>query len=116
MVETCDAFLGPDSALVHFAGALDIPTIALYGPFSWKTRTSVFGSVEAIQGHAECAPCYHHSRAGKEWPDDCVGASKNLCAAMCSIGPTRVAAKVRGMLLDGPKIVRLNKEINQQPP
>lgn len=36
VLATMDAVVAPDSAICHIAGALGIPTIALYGPFHWR--------------------------------------------------------------------------------
>src|SRR6266404_4676097 len=40
ILQTCDVVVGPDSVMVHVAGALDIPCVAIYGPFPWKLRTA----------------------------------------------------------------------------
>jgi ADP-heptose:LPS heptosyltransferase len=68
VLATMDAVIAPDSALCHIAGALGIPTIALYGPFHWRQRTSHMPSVHALQGHAECAPCQWHLTKGQHYP------------------------------------------------
>ena len=60
-LKTCDLVIGPDSSSIHFAGAMDIPALGLYGPFKWQYRTSYFKSVWCFQAVGECAPCFHHS-------------------------------------------------------
>jgi len=68
VLATMDAVIAPDSALCHIAGALSLPTIALYGPFHWHQRTSHMPTVKAIQGHAACAPCQWHLTKGQHYP------------------------------------------------
>lgn len=98
MLSTCHAFIAPDSSLCHIAGALGIPTVALYGPFPWQSRTIYHPSIHAINGHADCAPCHHHKRAGREWPEHGPCRRSNKCEALATIDPERVAAKVEQML------------------
>lgn len=102
LVKTCDAFIAPDSALCHVAGALEVPTVALYGPFPWQTRTAHAPSIHAIQGTAPCAPCHWHARRG-EFPEHCpvrneTRDDKRWCIALASIEPRRIAANVRKLL------------------
>ncbi|HWF43576.1 MAG TPA: glycosyltransferase family 9 protein [Candidatus Kapabacteria bacterium] len=54
-------FVSNDSALMHIAGALGLPTVAIFGPTNetyvhpWKTRYSV------VQTGIECRPCFIYS-------------------------------------------------------
>lgn len=54
-------FVSNDSALMHIAGALDLPTVAIFGPTNetyvhpWKTR------YEIVQTGIECRPCFYYS-------------------------------------------------------
>lgn len=101
VLATCDAVLAPDSALCHVAGALSIPTVALYGPFPWQIRTAYARSITALHGEAPCAPCFHHvnTKSGN-WPknDQCTGPTTGTCAALDAIDPKRIAAKVMSAL------------------
>lgn len=98
LMAKCDVVLAPDSALCHVAGALSLPTVALYGPFPWQERTLYHPSIYAITGQAPCAPCHHHVRANIQWPLDKPEAEcrKNggYCAALGSISPQRIVAKL----------------------
>lgn len=89
VLATCDAFIGPDSALVHIAGALGVPTVGVYGPFPWQLRTAHAASIRGINGTARCAPCYYHGRRGP-WPPDGPCAKTGRCEAMHSITPEQV--------------------------
>lgn len=98
IMTTCDIIVAPDSALIHAAGALDLPAIALYGPFDYKVRTGIYPTVKNIQGHARCAPCNHHVRGGHEWPMDGPCQHTGACQAMEDIDPARVLKGVNAML------------------
>jgi ADP-heptose:LPS heptosyltransferase len=56
----CDALLAPDSSLTHFAGALGVPTVALYGPFPGAVRTAYYPRCTTLEAQAPCAPCFLH--------------------------------------------------------
>ncbi len=98
ILASCHGFIAPDSGLLHVAGAIGVPTVALFGPFSWKERTIYYPSVHALQGHAPCAPCHHHKRAGREWPSGGPCESTGYCVALADITPKRVVAKLEDML------------------
>lgn len=89
VLETCDVVLAPDSALCHVAGAFGLPTLALYGPFLWQTRTAYAPSIRAINGTARCAPCWWHSR-GSPFPEDGPCRRTGRCEALADITPERV--------------------------
>jgi ADP-heptose:LPS heptosyltransferase len=95
---TCDACIAPDSVFCHVAGALHIPTIALYGPFPWQLRTAHAPSIHALQGVAKCAPCFHHSRVGEVFPrgEECENTGD--CAALARISPSRIVSKIDSLI------------------
>ena len=96
VVNTCDAFVGNDSALLHVAGALDVPGCGLYGAFHWKLRTAYSPSIHAIQGNAGCEPCYHHVNAAlrNHFPAHCPSKAKGICQVLESIAPDRIVSTV----------------------
>jgi ADP-heptose:LPS heptosyltransferase len=98
---TCDMVLGPDSVMIHIAGAIDMPALGLYGPFPWKLRTAYAPSVRALQGTSGCAmaPCFFHgSRLEKHFPKAGPCAKSNRCEVMASIEPKRVLASINSIL------------------
>jgi ADP-heptose:LPS heptosyltransferase len=109
VVSQADVLIGNDSALVHVAGALDVPAVAPYGPFPWKLRTAYSPSVHAIQGNAGCDPCFHHVNVARRnhFPDHCPSKKRGICQVLESIKPDRIVAlaekvaRVRGGLGDG---------------
>lgn len=97
VLESCDACVAPDSAICHLAGALDVPTVALYGPFPWQARTRFAPSIFAISGHAPCAPCFHHARTDP-WVAGKPCSTAKVCVALASIKPEAIVAKVKQMI------------------
>gem|GEM_PF-1552886 len=79
-----DLLIGPDSSLVHFAGALDIATVALYGPFPGAVRTKYYPRCMTLEGRyarppdiRECTPCFKHGprpcpQAGDDGASPCL--------------------------------------------
>ncbi len=92
VLATCDIVLAPDSSLTHIAGALDVPCVALYGPFPWLVRTRYNPLTRGINGKGKCAPCFHHQHMREFFPKHCPSANRNVCAVMESIKPERVIA------------------------
>lgn len=90
---TCDAVLAPDSALCHVAGALDLPTVAVYAAFPWKARTAYAPSVKALTGHLPCAPCAWHGRSGP-FPAGGPCFKTGRCEALATISPERVVREL----------------------
>lgn len=98
ILSTMDLVIAPDSALCHLAGALSLPTIALFGPFHWRTRTAHTPTTHALQGPLPCSPCHHHGWPGDPYPagHECV--KKQHCLALAAITPERILAKIKQML------------------
>jgi len=60
VVSQCDVVLAPDSSFVHFAGALDLPCVALFGPTDARMRTQDYPrciTLDASDVHP-CMPCW----------------------------------------------------------
>jgi ADP-heptose:LPS heptosyltransferase len=95
---TCDFAIGPDSSMIHFAGAMGIPGIGLYGSFLAKHRLIEGGSIEAIQATRECphAPCFYHNGLG-QLPADGPCNSAKVCTTLASISPEEILAKMAAM-------------------
>lgn len=98
VLEGSDVMLGSDSALLHVAGALNIPAVGLYGPFAGKLRTAYCPETVVIQAKGKCAPCFHHSnpsKRGTEFPAKCPSREKNHCQVLDSIKPDDVLKAVK---------------------
>jgi ADP-heptose:LPS heptosyltransferase len=62
MAAACSAIVAPDSAFVHFAGALNIPCVALYGPIDGRVRTMHYPTIVSIDVRSvlRCIPCWRN--------------------------------------------------------
>jgi ADP-heptose:LPS heptosyltransferase len=89
----CDVVLAPDSAIAHLAGALKLPTVALYGSFPWQARTAYAPTIRALQVSMACAPCYWHGR-GSAFPSHGPCARTGRCEVLAQIEPQRVVREV----------------------
>jgi heptosyltransferase-2 len=57
LLSLCDGFIGNDSGCAHIAGALGIPTVAIFGSTN-PTRTGPLGAkARVIYRKLECSPC-----------------------------------------------------------
>lgn len=53
----CDLVLCPDSAILHLAGALRIPTVSMFGPTDPNSRINYYKQAVAIWKGADYMPC-----------------------------------------------------------
>jgi ADP-heptose:LPS heptosyltransferase len=58
----CDVIVAPDSAFVHFAAAVDVPCVALYGPIDGKVRTCHYPRTVYLDARSvlRCVPCWRN--------------------------------------------------------
>ena len=99
LLATMDVFVGPASGLVHAAGALRVPTVALFGPFEAGQRVTRYPPVRSIQGRAPCAPCHHHPRTLEQrWPAGKPCQQMQHCVALAGITGQQVLERVREIL------------------
>lgn len=96
ILSTCDVVVAPDSALAHVAGALNIPCVALYGPFPWKLRTAYAPKTFALQGMCPISPCFHHRPGVFPAEGPCVATGR--CEALAAIPVDRVLREVEKRL------------------
>lgn len=96
VINSADAFLGGDSALLHVAGALGIPAVGLYGPFLASLRTAYCPTTFAFQGKGPCAPCFHHPNATRKnhFPADCPSRASKKCGVLADIKPKPIIQKI----------------------
>ncbi len=95
VANTADVFIGADSAILHVAGALNIPSVGLYGPFPWKLRTAYSGTILNLQGTGACSPCFYHNLGTmeKHFPDHCPSKEKGFCQVLATLTPERIIEK-----------------------
>lgn len=98
---TCDAVLAPDSSMMHLAGTLDIPCVALFGPFPYKLRTAYYPTVFALTGNGVCpmAPCFHTFHNGLPlFPKGGPCEQSGRCDELAAIDPERIRAKLNQLV------------------
>jgi len=84
----CCGFLGNDSAPLHLAAALNIPTLGLFGPTS-PAETGPRGlRSAALEPERAHIPCYRHGIFNADCQDHCID----------HIEPTKIAAKILDLL------------------
>jgi heptosyltransferase-2 len=57
LIAGCDLFISNDSGLMHLAGALDIPLVAIFGSTNPVTTSPVGKKSIVIHSDADCSPC-----------------------------------------------------------
>lgn len=91
VLSVCDAVVSPDTGLLHAAGAMGVPAVGLYGPFSAAQRVARYPSVRVIEGRAPCAPCGHHPRTEDQtWPPGKPCGVERHCVALAGISGAQV--------------------------
>lgn len=94
---TCDAFFGPDSSLLHVAGALKVPAVGIFAAYPWQIRTANYPTVRVIQGHEGCeiAPCFHQTvQSPMTFPANGPCAKTGFCVALGHIDPARIVGAI----------------------
>lgn len=56
---TCEKIIAVDSVIVHLAQAMNIPTVALYGPFPSESRLKYYKNISIIDTNPNCRCCLH---------------------------------------------------------
>lgn len=106
VINSSDVFIGNDSALLHVAGALDIPAVGLFGSFLGSLRTAYAKNTFAIQATGRCAPCFHHANPGRGassgFPESCPSKEKGICEVLASIEPKRIVGKAEQIAKKAP--------------
>lgn len=111
LLETCDGFVGPDSGVTHLAGALGVPGVALFGPFSSRLRVDCYPSLKGLDGQAPCAPCFHHVGAtGQPWPEGGPCHKTGSCVAMNQLSPVRVVHQLEKWMEERRAGLKVNHE------
>jgi ADP-heptose:LPS heptosyltransferase len=94
LAAACDAIIAPDSAFVHFAGALNIPCIAIYGPIDGRLRTKDYPSCTYVDARKvlQCVPCWRNEVI------PCQLAGRRNSACMSVITVDEIYAKLKNVI------------------
>jgi len=66
-LENCQFVISVDSFITHFAQALNIPTIALYGAYSSKSRVKYYTNIKIIDTTPNCRCRDHSDKCPKQY-------------------------------------------------
>lgn len=98
ILSVCDAFVGVDSAFIHFCHALDIPAVGLFGAFPWQIRTAKAPLTRTLTGRGDCAGCCWQPKMGRNgfihFPPHGPCSKSGICEVLASIEPERIIAQV----------------------
>lgn len=61
VLSLCDGLITIDSGLMHVAAALDIPTLALFGPTDYRARCKGYKNITAVKSDLDCIPCWRNA-------------------------------------------------------
>jgi len=67
LLERCYLFVGNDSAPLHMAGSLDVPTVGIFGPTSVVNYRPVGPYVEVARSNLVCSPCFFFIGSHPVW-------------------------------------------------
>ena len=67
LLERCYLFAGNDSAPLHMAGSLAIPTVGIFGPTSLANYHPVGPYVEVAHANLVCSPCFFFVGSHPVW-------------------------------------------------
>jgi len=87
----CDVIVAPDSSFVHFAGAMDIPCVALYGPIDGLVRTKDYPRCIPVDVRESlgCIACWRNEQI------PCKLTEMRTSACMSNISIQTIQAAVR---------------------
>ncbi len=96
VVATSDIFFGPDSSLIHVAGALGIPAVGLFSVVPWELRTAYCPTTTVIQAKKGCdlAPCFHAPRGAMGFPAAGPCQKDRKCSALAALDPHDVVVQI----------------------
>jgi ADP-heptose:LPS heptosyltransferase len=67
VLERCELFVGNDSAPMHMAAALGVPTVGIFGPTSVANFRPLGARVTIVRAGLACSPCFHFVGSHPVW-------------------------------------------------
>ncbi len=93
LVRQCALFICNDSGLMHLAAAVNIPTIAIFGPTSAEEHKQVYNGLNIIEKPLGCRPCYNTKHL-----TECLSGERTNPLCMDSISTNMVFEKILDVL------------------
>jgi ADP-heptose:LPS heptosyltransferase/intein/homing endonuclease len=94
IMSLCDGLITVDTSLLHFGAALDIPTVALFGPIDGKARCKGYDNVTVAIAGLDCIPCWRNGMMPCKVNNIIKGYSK----CMESMSPKAIAQLIKKKL------------------
>lgn len=98
VIKSAKCVVTPDTGLMHVAACYDVPTVSLWGSFSWASRAKYYKNNHPLGNHDICkhSPCWHH---GFGCPiKKCKSVNQSVdnknCWVLDGITPEEIASKV----------------------
>lgn len=87
---SCDLVICPDSAILHLAGALNIPTVSLFGHTDPRARINYYPNTVAVWPgqRFSCAPCWHGNCPHKNTCYTAITKDMIIDAVIQKLGPS----------------------------
>jgi heptosyltransferase-2 len=93
VLKHCRVFISNDSAIMHLAGALGVPVVALFGPTDWRRLHPWVQAYAIVRKDLPCMPCFYYSSK----PLRCIANIDYAC--MRDISVDEVFTAVQGLLV-----------------
>ena len=62
ILSQCDGLITVDTSLLHFGAAMEVPTVAIFGPIDYRARCKGYKDVTVITtSELDCMPCWRNS-------------------------------------------------------
>ncbi len=92
VLKHCRLFISNDSAIMHLAGALGVPVVAVFGPTNWRRLHPWAASYSIVRRALPCMPCFEYSSR----PLRCVAKLDYACLRALAVDD--VLETMRGLL------------------
>jgi heptosyltransferase-2 len=77
ILSQCDGLIRVDTGILHVAAAMNIPTIALFGPIDHRSRCKGYTNTISMKSDLDCVPCWRNSSM------KCKKTGKIKCISKC---------------------------------
>jgi len=75
-IANMDLMICPDSGLMHIAGALDVPMLAIVAPTDFATRLQSYNNVVGVDFDCKDYPCWYNPCKGQNSYQPCLSQIK----------------------------------------
>jgi len=91
IMAACDGLVTVDTGLLHIAAAIDLPTIAIFGPIDYKARCKGYKNTTVLVSDLDCIPCWRNGNTKCKKTN----LVKSYSQCMKNISPKQVAKVIK---------------------